>query len=115
MHPLRQCGAWPHGTTEGGDLQSRPRFSDPAVHYMHTDFRLQERDAQLMSEVRSQKSDVVELVARACRILGKLELTHGALGHVSYRLDNSMLIKGKGPDEGGLRYTQAEEILGVDF
>lgn len=57
-----------------------------------------------------------ELVARACRVLGKLELTHGALGHVSYRLtDNSMLIKGKGPDEVGLRYTRVEDIIEVDF
>lgn len=58
-----------------------------------------------------------ELVARACRILGKLDLTHGALGHVSYRLGDSdtMLIKGKGPDEVGLRYTRTSDILTVDF
>ena len=56
------------------------------------------------------------VVARACRVLGKLELTHAALGHVSYRLgDRSMLIKGKGPDEVGLRYTRVEDIIEVDF
>ena len=58
-----------------------------------------------------------ELVARACRVLGKLDITHGALGHVSYRLDDSetMLIKGKGRGEVGLRYTQPRDILTVDF
>ena len=58
-----------------------------------------------------------ELVARACRVLGKLDVTHGALGHVSLRLGDSesMLIKGKGPGEVGLRYTRPEDILTVDF
>lgn len=57
-----------------------------------------------------------ELVAEACRILGRLELTRFSLGHVSYRLDeNTMLIKGKGPDEAGLRYTEAADIIKVDF
>ena len=62
-------------------------------------------------------TDMVELVARACRIVGKLDLTHAALGHVSLRLDDSdrMLIKGKGPGEVGLRYTRPEDILTVDF
>lgn len=59
----------------------------------------------------------IDLVARACRILGKLNVTHGALGHVSWRLGDSdrMLIKGKGPDEVGLRYTSFDDILTVDF
>ena len=58
-----------------------------------------------------------ELVARACRVLGKLDLTHGALGHVSLRLgdSDSMLIKGKGPGEVGLRYTTVADIITVDF
>ena len=62
-------------------------------------------------------SDTVELVAKACRIVGKLDLTHAALGHVSFRLGDSerMLIKGKGPGEVGLRYTRPEDILTVDF
>ncbi|HLG70677.1 MAG TPA: class II aldolase/adducin family protein [Chloroflexota bacterium] len=59
----------------------------------------------------------VDLVAKACRIVGKMDLTHAALGHVSFRLGDSetMLIKGKGPDEVGLRYTRPEDILTVDF
>jgi ribulose-5-phosphate 4-epimerase/fuculose-1-phosphate aldolase len=58
-----------------------------------------------------------ELVAQACRVLGKRDVTHGALGHVSLRLDdgNSMLIKGKGPGEVGLRYTQPRDVITVDF
>jgi ribulose-5-phosphate 4-epimerase/fuculose-1-phosphate aldolase len=57
-----------------------------------------------------------DLVARACRVLGKLDLTHGALGHVSYRLgQESMLIKGKGADEVGLRYTRVKDIIEVNF
>jgi ribulose-5-phosphate 4-epimerase/fuculose-1-phosphate aldolase len=65
----------------------------------------------------SEKKELAELVARSCRVLGKLDLTHGALGHVSYRLDGSetMLIKGKGPEEVGLRYTAVEDVLEVDF
>jgi ribulose-5-phosphate 4-epimerase/fuculose-1-phosphate aldolase len=57
------------------------------------------------------------LVARACRVLGKLDITHAALGHVSLRLGDSdaMLIKGKGPGEVGLRYTRERDIIAVDF
>jgi ribulose-5-phosphate 4-epimerase/fuculose-1-phosphate aldolase len=61
-------------------------------------------------------SENSELIARACRILGKLDLTHGALGHVSLRHGSgSMLIKGKGPDEVGLRYTRVDDIIEVTF
>jgi ribulose-5-phosphate 4-epimerase/fuculose-1-phosphate aldolase len=58
-----------------------------------------------------------DLIAQACRVLGKLDLTHGALGHVSLRLGDSesMLIKGKGPGEVGLRYTTVADIITVDF
>jgi L-fuculose-phosphate aldolase len=65
----------------------------------------------------SDRKELAELVARSCRVLGKLDLTHGALGHVSYRLDGaeSMLIKGKGPGEVGLRYTEVDDVLEVDF
>lgn len=63
------------------------------------------------------RNEMAELVARACRVLGKLDVTHGALGHVSWRLgeEEAMLIKGKGPDEVGLRYTSVDDILEVDF
>ena len=59
----------------------------------------------------------ISLVALACRVLGKLDLTHGAYGHVSLRVGDTdtMLIKGKGPGEVGLRYTQERDIISVDF
>jgi L-fuculose-phosphate aldolase len=62
-------------------------------------------------------TEIIDVVAQACRILGQLELTQAALGHVSYRLGDSqtMLIKGKGPAEVGLRYTRPDDILVVDF
>jgi ribulose-5-phosphate 4-epimerase/fuculose-1-phosphate aldolase len=62
------------------------------------------------------QADAAVLVAKACRILGKLDLTHASLGHVSTRLDDEMmLIKGKGPGEVGLRYTRPEDIITVGF
>jgi ribulose-5-phosphate 4-epimerase/fuculose-1-phosphate aldolase len=64
----------------------------------------------------TDRKELVEKVARSCRILGKLDITHAALGHVSYRLgDDTMLIKGKGPDEVGLRYTTPGDVIEVDF
>lgn len=64
-----------------------------------------------------QRREISELIARSCRIMGKLDMTHAALGHVSYRIpgSDSMLIKGKGPDERGVRYTQPEDVIEVDF
>jgi ribulose-5-phosphate 4-epimerase/fuculose-1-phosphate aldolase len=66
--------------------------------------------------LETSRDALLELLARSCRILGKLDLTHGAFGHVSARIsENSMLIKGKGPDEVGLRYTTPEDIIEVNF
>ena len=61
--------------------------------------------------------DMIERVAQACRVLGKMDITYEARGHVSWRLGDSdrMLIKGKGKDQVGLRFTQPEDILEVDF
>ena len=58
-----------------------------------------------------------DIVATSCRILGNLNITHGSLGHVSYRGPGAetFLIKGKGPDEVGLRYTTPADIIEVDF
>jgi ribulose-5-phosphate 4-epimerase/fuculose-1-phosphate aldolase len=65
---------------------------------------------------RMDEVEAVALVAQACRILGKLDLTHSSLGHVSRRIgDDVMLIKGKGPDEVGVRYTEPDHIITVDF
>lgn len=59
---------------------------------------------------------LVERVAEACRVLGALDATHGAFGHVSVRTGpDSMLIKGKGKGEAALRHTSPDDILGVSF
>ena len=57
------------------------------------------------------------VVAAAARLLGRLGLTQGALGHVSSRIEGSerMWIKSKGPEEVGLRYTEEEDVIEVDF
>jgi ribulose-5-phosphate 4-epimerase/fuculose-1-phosphate aldolase len=58
-----------------------------------------------------------ETIALACRTLGELDITKEALGHVSFRLGDSetLLIKGKGPNEVGLRFTQPSDVILVDF
>ena len=59
---------------------------------------------------------IAEEVAQACRVLGAYDMMHGATGHVSVRLDDdTMLIKGKGPKQVGLRYSQARDIIKVNF
>lgn len=63
------------------------------------------------------RQEIVRKLAQANRILGVLDITHEALGHVSCRLEGqeAMLIKGKGPGEAGLRYTEERDIIDVDF
>jgi L-fuculose-phosphate aldolase len=62
-------------------------------------------------------SKLCELVAQSCRILGKLNLTKEPSGHVSARLpgENRILIKARGPEESGLRFVTAGDIITVDF
>lgn len=63
-----------------------------------------------------QTAREAELVAQACRVLGALDMTHNALGHVSSRLDGGrMLIKGKGLDEHPLLATEPRDIVEIDF
>ncbi len=58
-----------------------------------------------------------ELVARSCRILGKLGLTKEPSGHVSARIpgEAKILIKARGAGESGLRFVSADDIITVDF
>ena len=58
-----------------------------------------------------------ELVAQSCRVLGKLNLTKEPSGHVSARLpgEDRALIKARGPEESGLRFVGARDIITVDF
>jgi ribulose-5-phosphate 4-epimerase/fuculose-1-phosphate aldolase len=65
----------------------------------------------------SDLSKLRELVALSCRILGKLNLTKEPSGHVSARIpgEEKILIKARGPDESGLRFVTARDIITVDF
>jgi L-fuculose-phosphate aldolase len=65
----------------------------------------------------SDTSKLRERVAQSCRILGKLNLTKEPSGHVSARLpdEEKILIKARGPEESGLRFVGARDIITVDF
>jgi L-fuculose-phosphate aldolase len=65
----------------------------------------------------SDLSKTRELVAKSCRILGKLNLTKEPSGHVSARVpgEDRLLIKARGPEESGLRFVAARDIITVDF
>jgi ribulose-5-phosphate 4-epimerase/fuculose-1-phosphate aldolase len=65
----------------------------------------------------SYDKDVADQIAEACRILGKWDLTHGAEGHVSFWDGSSetMMIRGKGSDQLGVRYTRPSDVVEVDF
>jgi ribulose-5-phosphate 4-epimerase/fuculose-1-phosphate aldolase len=58
-----------------------------------------------------------ELVARSCRILGKLNMTKEPSGHVSARIPGSdaILIKARGRGESGLRFVKEHDLITVDF
>ena len=63
-------------------------------------------------------SDLPGRIARACRVLGKMELTRGLRGHISARVPgtNRIFIRARGPAESGVRYTNEDEIteIGLD-
>ena len=65
----------------------------------------------------SDLSQLRELVARSCRVLGKLNLTKEPSGHVSARIpgEDGVLIKARGPEESGLRFVTARDIITVDI
>lgn len=64
----------------------------------------------------SEAAPAAAIVAQAARVLGRLGLTQAALGHVSCRVGpDRMLIKGKGEDEVGLRFTESADVVEVDF
>jgi ribulose-5-phosphate 4-epimerase/fuculose-1-phosphate aldolase len=56
-------------------------------------------------------------VAKACRILGKLELTNHILGHISTRVPgtDTVLIRARGPGQSGVRFTTADDVITVDL
>jgi L-fuculose-phosphate aldolase len=54
-------------------------------------------------------------IARACRVLGKMELTRGLRGHISARIPGTerIFIRARGPAESGVRYTTEDEIVEI--
>lgn len=63
------------------------------------------------------RAELAERVARACRVIGKLDLTRSMNGHVSARLPGTdhILIRARGPGESGVRYTTADDVIAVDL
>ena len=61
--------------------------------------------------------DARELVAKSCRVLGGLNLTKAATGHVSQLSADSqrIFIRGRGREEVGVRYTTAQQVISVDL
>jgi ribulose-5-phosphate 4-epimerase/fuculose-1-phosphate aldolase len=61
--------------------------------------------------------DLRRRVAQACRVLGRLELTKAATGHISARVPGTdrILIRARGPDELGVRYTTDEQVIEIDL
>ena len=64
----------------------------------------------------SNLDEAREILARSCRILGKLNLTKEPSGHVSARVQgrDAILIKARGPGESGLRFVTARDLITVD-
>jgi ribulose-5-phosphate 4-epimerase/fuculose-1-phosphate aldolase len=59
---------------------------------------------------------LIEKVALGCRILGGEGLSSGAFGHVSVRLpDGRIAIKSRGPNEEGMEFATASDIVIVDL
>lgn len=55
-------------------------------------------------------------VALACRILARHGLVEGILGHVSARVgDDAMLVRCRGPQDRGLRFTTEADVRLVDL
>ena len=54
-------------------------------------------------------------IARACRVLGKLELTRALRGHISARIPGTerIFVRARGPAESGVRYTTDDEVIEI--
>ena len=58
-----------------------------------------------------------ELIAKACRVVGRLNLTKGATGHISQLSADGqrIFIRGRGREEVGVRFTTAAQVMAVDL
>jgi ribulose-5-phosphate 4-epimerase/fuculose-1-phosphate aldolase len=74
-------------------------------------------ESQEGRKMTAELEELKERLAVACRVLGRLDLTKAATGHASVRFHDTgtFLIRGRGPDEVGVRYTTSEEIMQVDM
>jgi ribulose-5-phosphate 4-epimerase/fuculose-1-phosphate aldolase len=63
----------------------------------------------------SIEDDLRIRIARACRVLGKMELTRALRGHISARIPgtNRIFVRARGPAENGVRYTTEDEIVEI--
>ena len=54
-------------------------------------------------------------VAKACRVVGRMDLTRALRGHISARIPGTdrIFVKARGPAESGVRYTTDEQIVEV--
>jgi ribulose-5-phosphate 4-epimerase/fuculose-1-phosphate aldolase len=64
----------------------------------------------------SQSQYAREQIAEACRVLEHRGLVEGVLGHVSMRFGEGMLLRCRGPEEAGLRFSSARDVrlIGLD-
>src|ERR1044071_8804224 len=65
----------------------------------------------------AKNDDLRERVAEACRVLGTLDLTKAATGHVSARIPGTdrFLMRARGDNELGVRYTTADQVIECDM
>src|SRR4029077_14232049 len=61
------------------------------------------------------EDDLRARIAKACRVLGKMELTRGLRGHISARIPgtNRIFVRARGPAESGVRFTTEDEVVEV--
>jgi L-fuculose-phosphate aldolase len=59
--------------------------------------------------------DLPGRIARACRVLGKMELTRALRGHISARIPGTdrIFVRARGRAESGVRYTSEAEIVEI--
>ena len=61
------------------------------------------------------EDDLRHRIAKACRVLGKMELTRALRGHISARIPGTdrIFVRARGPAEKGVRYTSEDEVVEV--
>ena len=61
------------------------------------------------------EDDLRSRIAKACRVLGKMELTRALRGHISARIPGTdrIFIRARGPAENGVRYTTEDEVVEI--